>query len=167
MTKIEFDRNTLRVMALIPYYFSGTVLFSGSRKSADKFITLIPYFMQRIKQVDSKVIVGDASGIDTMVINSCIEHKIPLTVCGISDLPRNGREYLGNDLFTYKKIESDVFTSAADLFLNRDRFMADNALIGIFLWNGLSRGTKYTHDYMRELNKKVVLITDLNGDWLK
>ena len=108
------------------------ILIAGSRNIKDfDFTELVP-------EETELIVTGGANGID-----KCAEAFADLH--GISKLVLRPN---------YKK-----YRKAAPLL--RNRMMVDICDIAIIVWDGTSRGTKYTIDYAKETGKKV-LLTILN-----
>jgi hypothetical protein len=61
------------------------------------------------------------------------------------------------------KVERDTYRSVGgrllDKYAVRDRYMADQAARGVFIWNGESDGTKASYAYMTERGKTAHLAT--------
>lgn len=81
------------------------------------------------------IISGGASGIDSIAEEYADKHRI-------------------SKLILYPKYE--VYGKAAPL--KRNEIMVDIADEVLIIWDGKSRGTKYTADYAAKKNKKVRLI---------
>ena len=81
-----------------------------------------------------------------------------MLVIGITNYPRNG----GCSHGSYVKVERDVYRAAGGYLLDgyhtRDRWMVDNSTLGMFIWNGESRGTKTGYDYMLNRHKEAHLV---------
>jgi len=93
--------------------------------------------MERLKSTGDHVIVGDAAGIDALVIFYANQLGIPCAVYGATERPRSNVYH-----FPYHYIPHQG--SMAQAFLNRDRVMVSKAGMCIAIWNGASRGTQYT-----------------------
>jgi hypothetical protein len=72
-----------------------------------------------------------------------------VTVIGIGRKPRNGGS---------RRPGSRYLQYQAHGYTQRDRYLAELADRGLFLWNGISSGTKAAHDYMLTLKKPVHLL---------
>jgi hypothetical protein len=103
--------------------------------------------VQRAKELGWEILVGDASGIDSQVIETCDETGVPVTVYGAYNTLRvhsiQGKYVL-------------VFGSYTD----RDVKMAEECDKCYAIWNGESRGTKLTYKVASELHKECWLFTD-------
>ena len=106
------------------------ILIAGSR-TIDMF-DLSPY----IPKETTLIISGGAPGIDTLAEKYADEHKISKLIL----LP-----------------QYNLYGKAAPI--KRNQTMVDIADTVIIIWNGQSRGTKYTLQYARKENKNVILIT--------
>ena len=106
------------------------ILIAGSR-TIDMF-DLSPY----IPQETTLIISGGAPGIDTLAEKYADEHKISKLIL----LP-----------------QYNLYGKAAPI--KRNQTMVDIADTVIIIWDGQSRGTKYTLQYAKKENKNVILIT--------
>lgn len=82
------------------------------------------------------IISGGAKGIDTLAANYAKEKKINL-IEFLPDYKKNGR--------------------AATFIRNRE--IVDNSNVVVAFWNGKSKGTKYTLDYARKKNKRIIVVS--------
>lgn len=121
------------------------LLISGSRAANRAMVELAARAVERVKENDWAVVVGDASGIDYAVILACCEYNVEFNCYGITRRPRN----------FCCKAHADCYHECSGDFLARDRVMADIADRGFFIHNGTSRGTMYTYKYMQSLGKPV------------
>ena len=106
------------------------ILIAGSR-TIDMF-DLSPY----IPKEATLIISGGAPGIDTLAEKYADEHKISKLIL----LP-----------------QYNLYGKAAPI--KRNQKMVDIADTVIIIWDGQSRGTKYTLQYVKKENKNVILIT--------
>lgn len=85
----------------------------------------------------------------------CLKAKV--IVCGIANFPRN----CGCKHGEYIKVARDIYSTSKGgrfhAYHARDRYMADMATIGLFIWNGWSQGTKAGADYMAARGKEAHL----------
>jgi hypothetical protein len=130
------------------------LFISGSRQASPSMIRYARRAVQRAGQLGWVVLVGDnPNGIDPAVVAACDEHSVDVLVAGIADRPRNGGsahgEYVQCPAHTYKE---------------RDRYLADLADEGLFIWNGRSPGTKAAYDYMVTLGKPAHITHKVKGD---
>jgi len=136
------------------------LMIAGSRYSTYEALNYARRVVQRAHQLGYTIIVGDnPKGVDQAVIQECRRLKAKVLVVGITNFPRNG----GCSHGSYVKIERDTYRAAGGYLLDgyhtRDRWIADNANVGMFIWNGDSRGTKAGHDYMLSRHKEAHLVT--------
>ncbi len=136
------------------------LMIAGSRYSTYEALNYARRVVQRAHQLGYTIIVGDnPKGVDMAVIQECRRLKTKALVVGITNFPRNG----GCSHGSYIKIERDTYRAAGgyllDRYHTRDRWMVDNANVGMFIWNGDSRGTKDGYDYMLSRHKLAHLIT--------
>jgi predicted Rossmann fold nucleotide-binding protein DprA/Smf involved in DNA uptake len=123
------------------------VLICGSRSIRQSWFCEV--IVKSLISQNVKIIVGDAPGIDEVVINTCIKHNYRnIVVVGAYNKIRR-YQVLKNNL-TVVKYPSD--------FLSRNRYMVSLASSVIGIWDGLSRGTKYTLEYARKQGKEVIVV---------
>lgn len=91
------------------------------------------------------IISGGARGVDTLAEEYADKHN------------------LGKLIF---KPEYDKYGRSAPLV--RNRLIVENADIVVAIWDGRSRGTKYTIDYARKLNKhlRLFVIDEYERDFI-
>lgn len=122
---------------------STKLLITGSRDSTPAAHNYVEKVLDRVKELGWEVIVGDATGVDLWVAQSTADREIPTTVYGITNQPRNGANY-----HSYVKVLQVGNIPAT--FLIRDRQMVELADRVLAIWNGSSRGTKYTFEYAQK-----------------
>ena len=116
--------------------------------------------VRRVHQLGHTIVVGDnPKGVDMAVVQECRRLKAKVLVVGVTNSPRNGGCSHGG----YVKIERDTYRAAGghlfDRYHVRDRWMVDNSVRGVFIWNGDSQGTKAGYDYMVSRKKEAHLVT--------
>lgn len=120
--------------------------------SWDADATMLDYARRAVRRAHEKgytILVGDnPKGVDRAVVQEVKRLKAKAIVFGISNFPRNGG--VGPD--RYVKVTSDLYQasngSRFSAYHARDRYMADMAQTGLFIWDGESKGTKAGFDYM-------------------
>lgn len=127
------------------------LLISGSRDASVKMLEMAWSAVHEMYLHGNEIVVGDAQGIDRRVIEACLEIGVPFTAYGVSEYGRFPDLVEDN----YVRVITNSHPKRA--YLERDEYMARYADEGLFIWNGVSRGTKYTHDYMKKLGKPVKL----------
>src|ERR1051326_7853894 len=110
------------------------LLISGSRGASPDMLRRAELGVLRAKQLGWSITVGDASGVDAVVIQTCNLNDVPYLCYGISRDPR----------CTIAK--RSAYTRVRGNYLDRDRYMVHLADEVYCIWNGVSRGTKYTYD---------------------
>lgn len=126
------------------------LLITGSRKASKPMLELARRTVLRAKELGWSIIVGDAFGVDQQVVFACIRHNVGFECYGITDKARNFQDnyYMivhWETIATYTKVDGD--------YLARDRHMVSLCDRCFAIWNGESRGTKYTYDYARNFPK--------------
>ena len=109
------------------------LLIAGSRSI--KNFDLSPY----IPEETSLIISGGASGVDALAEQYADSKKMPKVII---------------------KPQYNLYGRAAPLKRNNE--MVDMADVVLVIWDGISRGTKYTIDYARKMNKDVIVIEKKN-----
>ena len=135
------------------------LMIAGSRDTTPQMLDYARRAVRRAHDCGYSIIVGDnPKGVDMAVVRECRRLKTPVIVAGVSNFPRNGGCRHGS----YVKVDVDTYRGANGYRLNRytvrDRWMVDSANIGLFVWNGDSRGTKAGFDYMISRGKDAHLI---------
>jgi len=102
--------------------------------------------VERAKALGWEVVVGDASGIDAKVIETCDGLDVPVTVYGGYNKMRNFTKF-------GKNIRLD------QTYIQRDAYMAGECDKCYAIWNGVSRGTKLTYQMALDLHKECWLFT--------
>ena len=113
-------------------------LISGSRS-----LTNVPYIValvQRIHTLGGVVLVGDADGVDSMVIDVSAELGVPCVVHHIGARPRNWNTAHG-------------IVACPGNYIARDECMVRKADLVMCVWDGKSRGTAHVRDYALKLGK--------------
>lgn len=120
------------------------LLICGSRKSTHEMNQFANHAVLRAKANNWHIVVGDAYGIDHAVIYACLDYAVPFYCYGITPTARcysanNPLSFRWDDIATYIRVNGN--------YLQRDRVMVEVADRVFAIWNGSSRGTKYTYDY--------------------
>lgn len=137
--------------------FTGSRIWVHPHKRRVELLVHDIFDNLQLKAGDFIVHVGDAYGVDDMVVRVCLSRKIPLIVYGVHGRCRNleGRT-IDSALVSLRYCEGD--------YLDRDREVAKvDKLYAI--WNSESRGTKYTYDHARKIGTKTFLVTWQEQKW--
>ncbi len=118
------------------------LLITGSREATPMMIGYVREIVGVALGKGWKVIVGDADGVDAAAIQSCDVRNCRVEVHGAYNKMRR-RSLTGEN------------NTHMGTFLERDRIMAERADLVYAVWNGASRGTKYTFEYAHWLLKDV------------
>lgn len=140
------------------------LLISGSRYATREAIHYARRVVRRAHELGYTILVGDnPKGVDMAVVQECRRLKANVIVVGVTNGPRNGGCAHGS----YVKVDRDMYRSAGgrllDRYAVRDRYLADMAQRGVFIWNGQSAGTKAGHAYMAGRGKETHLVTFKRG----
>jgi ribonuclease HI len=135
------------------------LMIAGSRDTTPPMLEYARRAVRRAHERGYTVIVGDnPKGVDMAVVRECRRLQVSVIVAGVGNFPRNGGCKHGQ----YIKVHRDTYRGANGYLLNRytvrDRWLVDNAQIGLFVWNGDSPGTRAGYDYMVSRGKDAHLI---------
>ncbi len=135
------------------------IMIAGSRYATREMNHYARRVVRRAAQLGHVIVVGDnPKGVDLAVVQACRHLKAKVVVVGVANFPRNG----GCKHGSYVKVERDTYRGMGgnllDAYTVRDRYMADMSQLGVFVWDGRSRGTKVGHDYMASRGKQAHLI---------
>lgn len=126
------------------------LLISGSRNATKEMLDYAASVVTVANRNKFIILVGDAPGIDQVVVETCTIVNAVCICVGITKDPRNGGAQ--NLRSTYKHLKNANYTA-------RDRHMVERAAKIICIWDGKSKGTKAVYDYAQELGKPVLLKT--------
>jgi ribonuclease HI len=140
------------------------LLIAGSRYATREAIHYARRVVRRAHELGCTILVGDnPKGVDMAVVQECRRLKADVIVVGVTNGPRNG----GCTHGSYVKVDRDTYRSVGgrllDRYAVRDRYLADMAQRGVFIWNGQSAGTKAGYDYMVGRGKETHLVTFKRG----
>ena len=135
------------------------IMVAGSREASGEMLKYTRRVVRRAHQLGHVIVVGDnPKGVDLAVVRECRRLKAAVVVVGVANFPRNGGCRHGR----YIKVDRDLYRAGGgrllDQYAVRDRYMADMCGLGLFIWNGDSRGTKLGYDYMVSRQKEAHLI---------
>lgn len=134
-----------------------TLLIAGSRDATPQMVQYARAAVWRARAVGFQVIGGDALGIDSVVALEAKRAGALCHVVGIAPAPRHGHGGAN-----YTQFVPTASTLAAR-YLERDAYMIECADLGIFIWNGVSRGTRAGFERMNALNGKQAWLVDSKG----
>ena len=127
------------------------LLISGSRDANYKMLEYVDFSLKEAIKYGWSIMVGDnPKGVDLRVLAYCnsVGYKDICVVSVASEGARSIKEL--------NKISAPS-RSTAQQYAKRDRFMADMADRGLFIWNGTSPGTLAVYEYMLSIYKPVTL----------
>ena len=121
------------------------LLISGSQQATQVMRDFARRAVERAQQKGWSIIVGDAEGIDAVVIETCDRSGVPVEVHGAKGRMRRQTQ-------TGKNIVHP------EGYFDRDRSMAEACACCLAVWNGRSRGTRYTFEAAKALGRLSWLI---------
>ncbi|QPC81679.1 reverse transcriptase-like protein [Phototrophicus methaneseepsis] len=135
------------------------LMIAGSRDATAQMLDYARRAVRRAHEKGFAILVGDnPKGVDMVVVRECRRLQIPVIVAGVGNFPRNGECKHG----TYVKVHRDTYRASGGHLLHRytvrDRWMVDQAQMGLFVWNGDSPGTKAGYNYATQRGKDAHLI---------
>lgn len=117
-----------------------TLLICGSRNATPAMLDYARRCVDRADELGWTVVCGDAEGVDDAVMHHAHAVGLECVVYG-----------------AYGKLRRQTLSCSGELcdgdYLARDRRMVDDAEIVVCVWNGKSRGSKYTYDYAVQSGK--------------
>ncbi|MGB1284931.1 MAG: hypothetical protein ACPG7F_00240 [Aggregatilineales bacterium] len=131
------------------------ILIAGSRNATDAMLEYAQTIVEVAYNENYKctIVCGDnPHGVDAAVVETATLYGIELQVYGIQPAPRND-----TPAWSYHHLSAFSGTRKNQYYA-RDRWMCEQALVGYFIWNESSPGTKAGYDYMRKLGKTAVLV---------
>ena len=121
------------------------LLITGSRGAS---AAMLKYARQIVAETKAKgwtIIVGDAAGVDAAVITACDRLGVPVIVYGAFEKMRR-RTTTGTNI----AVTGD--------FPARDRLMAERCSRCVAIWDGRSKGTRYTFKYAQRLGRPAAVV---------
>ena len=94
-----------------------------------------------------------------------LEQHIPRETTMIITGGANGIDSIAEQIADKKRISKLILRPKYELYgrgapLKRNEKMVELCDVALIVWDGRSRGTKYTLDYAQKMGKKVILITN-------
>jgi len=120
------------------------ILITGSREISARGLQYAKAVVQRAKERGHDIIVGDAPGVDAVVMNECHRLSVTCTVVGAFNKLR-------------RRTPTSITVTIDGNYTERDRYMAQRCDACLAIWNGHSRGTKYTYDCAVKYGKQAWL----------
>lgn len=127
-------------------------------KMTDQMVLVAIDEILQVKIDQNTIIVGDnPSGIDRVAIDMACAMSVPTVIYGIAPEPRHIFKGSGCPFARqeYRQVKTEFKGYKA--YGERDRYMCNTADMGVFIWNGASKGTQAGYDYMLSLGKKAYL----------
>ncbi len=108
-----------------------------------------------------KLLIAGSRGIKEYDLEKYIPTETTMIITGGAD----GIDALAEGVADKKRLSKLILRPRYDLYgrgapLKRNETMAEICDMALIIWDGRSRGTKYTADYAEKIGKKVILITE-------
>lgn len=130
------------------------ILIAGSMESTLEMMLYAWRCVERAQEKGYLIIVGDTTnGIDKTVVTQCLKNEVAFSCYGIAKAPRNKAV----PWQSYYQVPIVTGRTGFAAFHQRDQVMIKTADLGVFIWNGKSRGTKVGYEYMKKLGKDAYL----------
>jgi len=120
------------------------LLITGSRAIHQAGSKYACAAVKRALEAGHEIIVGDASGVDEIVMNECHKLGVQCTVVGAYNKLR-------------RKTPTCDTQTVSGSYTERDRYMVKQCDACLAIWNGHSRGTKHTYDCAVKCGKQAWL----------
>lgn len=136
------------------------VMFTGSREwKDDKYFAVINSIIASYIKPDVIFHVGDALGVDRWVSNAAMKYDIPLHIYGANKIREAGYYQSSAEHPIQFHITYPGFHKG--MYIVRDRYMVEQVAklencMCVAIWNGTSKGCKFTADYARDFMPVVV-----------
>lgn len=139
-------------------FISGTAGF-GTKVMTQLPSQILPLLDNIIANHDT-VLVGDCQGVDSLVQFYFKEKQYKNVVVYCSG---NICRYILDATWPVIHVSVPYGCRGRDFFAVKDKQMAEDADLGIAIWDGKSKGTKANIDNLHSMNKKTTVFrTDLN-----
>ena len=112
------------------------LLMTGSREADSRMFDYARRAVGRARELGWSIVVGEAEGIDAVVIDACDALGVPVEVHG-------AYQHLRRQSATGRNL------AHPGSYPQRDRLMVERADRCLAIWNGRSRGTRLTFEYAR------------------
>lgn len=132
---------------------NGALVVSGSRSLyGTKFHWFGEKVYELVEERDWATIVGDARGVDTIVINTIEFYKAPLVILGCEAVGKIRADH--HPLYAHTQLIKGG--NHLSCYVVRDKALAHLALEAkehgfIGLWDGQSKGTRHTANYCKKV----------------
>lgn len=132
---------------------SYRLYIAGSRKASDTMIEYSRRVVARAIEQQWTIVMGDnPKGVDAAVVQEIRRlNYTHVIVVGIAATPRNGG------------VADGEYVQYGNSYTERDQAMARSSDRGIFIWNGVSSGTRNAYNYMRSLGNKTQHLMDFSS----
>ena len=108
-----------------------------------------------------KLLIAGSRGIKKYDLEGLVPKETEIIITGGAD----GIDTLAEQYADKKHLSKLILRPRYDLYekfapLKRNEKMVEICDLALIIWDGRSRGTRYTADYARKIGKRVVLITE-------
>ena len=110
-----------------------------------------------------KLLVAGSRSINKFELDRYVPNDTELIISGGA----NGVDRIAEEYADKKRISKLIIRPRYDIYgrgapIKRNEIMVDIADVVLVIWDGISRGTKYTVDYAKKQNKKIIFINCSN-----
>ena len=129
------------------------ILICGSRRLlSENLIDRARSAVWRVWHKGDDLLVGDALGIDAIVVLTAEQLRLHYMCYGVSLVARNGAKRYSN---VQRQLKHGTLRAR---YRMRDEWMIERADIVLAFWNGQSNGTKYCYEYAKAEGKVAYLV---------
>lgn len=121
------------------------ILISGSRLIGKNGLEFAAYLVQQVAARGARIIVGDAPGVDQVVIKAAAKANVPCAIVGAHGKVRN------------RSKSAKVHLTKLS-YSQRDKYMIGKADEVWCIWNGQSSGTAQVFSIAKQWGKRCVLL---------
>lgn len=127
-----------------------TLLITGSRQASPAMLEYARRVVLRAAQLEWGIVVGDAEGIDAVVMEECHRQGVRHIIYGAYGRLR-------------RKTASGSLNAISGTYPERDELMAQLCDCCIAIWDGKSSGTRITFTAARRFGKQTWVMIEQGG----
>lgn len=134
------------------------ILICGSRYPTGSMVDAAHWWTVHISYRHHAILVGDAVGIDAVVVKHAEIWNANYTAYGVWDKPRNNaKNYCNLYNIVRERLATIPRPTPSQLYTERDRWMVEQVDRVVCIWNGSSKGTLAVFEYAKQCGIQAVL----------
>lgn len=136
------------------------LMICGSRHTTPAMLNeTVRIIKELVGRSKVEILVGDADGVDKLVVQGCINYSMPFKVYYVERIgPRNPN----NEHLPVASVAVKATGTNKQTFIQRDDVMLNDCDIMVGIWDGKSKGTKRNYDQAVRLGKQAWLMQDVH-----